>query len=191
MGLAKHGLPFGNQTLLEHIVGRLQLVADTVVVVAAVDQELTLPHDVRVVRDTRPDLGPLEGLATGLESLSDEADCVFVTSCDVPLLVPQFARRMFDLIGDPYDGYEIVAVDDGQQQHPLSAVYRVSVAAKARRQLLGTDRSLKSLLRACRTRFVSPDLVDGVDPRLNSLRNVNSLNEYRQATTAAGFDVRL
>lgn len=191
MGFAKHSLPFGNQTMLEHVVGRLQLVAESVVVVAAADQELILPRDVRVARDARPDQGPLEGIATGLAALSGDADYAFVTSCDVPLLVPKFARQMFQLISDPKDDYEIVAIDDGQYQHPLSAVYKISVAAAARQQLRGLDHSLKSLLGVCRTRFVSPAEVASVDPQLNSLRNVNTLEEYRMATTTAGFDMRL
>ena len=44
----------------------------------------------------------------------------YVTSCDVPLLVPGFVRKMIELVGD--DDIAVVEIDGFP--HPLSAVYR-------------------------------------------------------------------
>ena len=62
-------------------------------------------------------------MSAGLTALPDDVEAAYATSCDVPLLVPAFVRRMFELLGDHAAA---VPVSDGFQ-HPLSAVYRRSL----------------------------------------------------------------
>src|SRR6266478_2297357 len=91
MGSPKALLPFGPETMLQRIVRILATVVSPIVVVAAVGQSLPeLPADVTVTRDEREDRGPLEGLRAGLKALPSAIDAAYVTSCDVPLLVPGF-----------------------------------------------------------------------------------------------------
>ena len=94
MGTSKALLPFGPETMLQRVVRLLGRVVTPIVVVAAADQELPeLPADVIVTRDEREGRGPLEGLRAGLKALTDAVDAAYVTSCDVPLLVPGFVGR--------------------------------------------------------------------------------------------------
>src|SRR6202030_4816740 len=89
MGVPKATLPFGSETMLQRVVRLLGTVVSPVVVVAAREQSLPeLPEDVAVTRDEREQRGPLEGLRAGLSALPKSADIAYVTSCDVPLLVP-------------------------------------------------------------------------------------------------------
>ena len=91
MGVAKATLPFGPETMLQRVVRLLGTVVSPIVVVAARDQDLpVLPPDVIVTRDEREARGPLEGLRAGLKALPPAVDAAYVTSCDVPLLVPAF-----------------------------------------------------------------------------------------------------
>ena len=86
-----------------------EAVGPVIVVAAATARLPELPADVRIVFDRRPERGPLEGLAAGLAALADlsvasntktvEIAAAFVTSCDAPLLLPAFVRRMVELIG--------------------------------------------------------------------------------------------
>src|SRR6185295_5472848 len=99
MGSPKALLPFGAETMLQRVVRLLATVVSPIVVVAAPQQSLpTLPPDVLVARDEQEGRGPLEGLRAGLKALPDGVDTAYVTSCDVPLLVPGFVRRMIDLL---------------------------------------------------------------------------------------------
>src|SRR5881398_3639726 len=101
MGTSKALLPFGPETMLQRVVRILQDVVSPIVAVAAVNQPLpTLPSDVIVTRDEEEGRGPLEGLRAGLKALPETVDSAYVTSCDVPLLVPDFVRLMIDLLGD-------------------------------------------------------------------------------------------
>jgi len=98
MGSSKALLPFGSETMLQRVVRLLGEVVSPMVVVAALDQELpALPGDVIIARDEREARGPLEGLRAGLKALPEDVERAYVTSCDVPLLVPNFVRQMLDL----------------------------------------------------------------------------------------------
>ena len=96
MGGPKESLPLGGGvTMLGRVVEVVSAVVSPVVVVAAVGQKLpALPEHIRVVRDDMPDVGPLQGLATGLRSLQGQAAAAYVSSCDVPLLRPEFIVRL-------------------------------------------------------------------------------------------------
>ena len=99
MGTSKALLPFGAETMLQRVVRLLSTVVSPIVVVAAAEQSLPdLPADVIVTRDEQQGRGPLEGLRAGLKALPETVESAYVTSCDVPLLVPDFVRRMIDLL---------------------------------------------------------------------------------------------
>src|SRR6476620_11737545 len=90
MGSSKALLPFGSETMLQRVVRLLGTVVSPLVVVAAPEQALPdLPAAVTITRDENPGRGPLEGLRAGLKALPTGIDIAYVTSCDVPLLVPE------------------------------------------------------------------------------------------------------
>src|SRR6185436_20164707 len=118
MGSSKALLPFGSETMLQRVVRLLGTVVSPLVVVAAPEQSLPeLPASVTVTRDEQEGRGPLEGLRAGLKALPADVGIAYVTSCDVPLLVPGFVHRMLDLLGDD----EIAVVEIDGFPHPLSA----------------------------------------------------------------------
>src|SRR5688500_14580477 len=101
MGVPKASLPFGTETMLQRVVRLLGTVASPIVVVAARDQSLPpLPDEISITRDEREAKGPLEGIRAGLRALPESIDAAYITSCDVPLLVPAFVERMIDLMAD-------------------------------------------------------------------------------------------
>ena len=101
MGRPKATLPFGPELMLPRVVRLLAEVVAPIVVVAAADQQLPdLPPDILVTRDERDGRGPLEGLRVGLTALASHVDAAFATSCDVPLLAPEFVRRMIAELGE-------------------------------------------------------------------------------------------
>lgn len=184
MGVPKATLPFGTETMLQRVVRLLATVVSPIVVVGAREQSLPdLPEGVTVTRDEREQRGPLEGLHAGLKALPNSAGIAYVTSCDVPLLVPGFVARMVELLGD----HDIAVMEIDGFPHPLSAVYRRDTLPHIE-SLLAEDRLRPVFLfDAVRTRRVRPEEMASVDRELRTLRNLNTRQDYLEALSAAGL----
>ena len=184
MGVAKATLPFGPETMLQRVVRLLGAMVSPIVAVAAQEQVLpALPAEVIVTRDERDARGPLEGLRAGLKALPPSVEAAYVTSCDVPLLVPGFVERMLALL----EGHDIAVMEIDGFPHPLSAVYRRAVLPQVE-SLLAQDRLRPVFLfEAMRTRRVTPAEMREVDPDLRTLRNLNTREDYEAALSDAGL----
>ncbi len=180
MGQDKATLPFGTEMMLQRVVRILSQTIDhaSIVVVASSEQILPeLPVAVIVTRDTRPNRGPLEGIATGLRSLPNSVDSVYATSCDVPLMVPEFVAMMFARLGNN----DIAVPYDGQYHHPLAAVYRPRVLTVIE-SLLAVDRLRpRFLFDKVSTTEVHVDDLRKVDSTLSTLMNLNCPQDYQTA----------
>ena len=184
MGVPKATLPFGGETMLQRVVRILGNAVSPIVVVAARDQPLPpLPETVIVTRDEREAKGPLEGIRAGLSALPQSVDAAYITSCDVPLLVPAFVSRMIELMGDR----DIAVMEVDGFPHPLSAIYRRAVLPEVESLLAQNRLRPVFLFDAVRTRRVTPDEMVSVDPELRTLRNLNTPEDYRTALADAGL----
>ncbi|HTI51293.1 MAG TPA: molybdenum cofactor guanylyltransferase [Planctomycetaceae bacterium] len=185
MGRPKALLPFGLELMLQRVVRILGGVVAPIVVVAARDQALPdLPTGVRIARDEHESLGPLAGLAAGLSAIRGDVDAAYVSSCDAPLLKPEFVRHMIDALGDD----DLAIPRDGKYHHPLAAVYRTSVET-AVRDLLASHRLRPFfLLERVRAREIDVGELRAVDADLQSLRNTNTPEDYRAALAEAGLE---
>jgi molybdenum cofactor guanylyltransferase len=187
MGLPKATLPFGPETMLQRVVRLLGTVVTPLVAVAAREQVLPeLPDEVIVTRDEREQRGPLEGLRAGLHALPESVDIAYVTSCDVPLLVPAFVSRMIELLGD----HDIAVMEIDGFPHPLSAVYRRNTLPQVESLLARDKLRPVFLFDALRTRRVHPSEMVSADPQLYTLRNLNTPEDYKAALSEAGFGRR-
>ena len=185
MGSPKALLPFGAETMLQRVVRLLGTVASPLVVVAAHGQPLPgLPGSVSVALDEQEGRGPLEGLRAGLKALPGDVEIAYVTSCDVPLLVPSFVRRMVELLGN----HDIAVVEIDGFPHPLSAVYRRRTLPHIESLLAANRLRPVFLFDAVRTRRVQAAELASVDPRLLTLRNLNTRQDYLDALSSAGLD---
>jgi molybdopterin-guanine dinucleotide biosynthesis protein A len=179
MSRDKASLPFGDETMLERIVGVVSQVVDEVWVVAREGQ--TVAGDFRIARDPAEGLGPLAGLVTGLGAMA--AERAFLTTCDVPLLKAAYVERMLELSR----GHPIAVPVVGDRSMVTSAVYSRVVLPLAEDLL--QQRRLRPffLVEAFDARIVSEDELREVDPELDSLRDCNTPEAYRDALRAAGF----
>jgi len=184
MGTPKALLPFGDETMLQRVVRLLATVAAPIVVVAARGQQLPpLPGAVIVTRDEREAKGPLEGIRAGLTALPESIDAAYITSCDVPLLVPAFVERLHSLMAE----HDVAVMEIDGFPHPLSAIYRRTLLPDVE-SLLATDRLRPVFLfDNVRTRRVTPKEVTDIDPDLRTLRNLNSPADYRNALAEIGL----
>jgi len=187
MGVPKATLPFGPETMLQRVVRLLGTVVSPIVVVAAREQSLPqVPDDVVITRDEREQRGPLEGLRAGLKALPSSVEFAYITSCDVPLLIPAFVERMVELLGD----HDIAVMEIDDFPHPLSAVYRRATLPHVENLLEHDKLRPVFLFDAVRTRKVRPEEMISVDPELRTLRNLNTPEDYSAALIEAGYQPR-
>jgi molybdopterin-guanine dinucleotide biosynthesis protein A len=188
MGTPKAGLEWHGSTLLRWAVGLVARGVDgPVIVVRAPGQRLPpLPPQVEVVDDPVAGRGPLQGIATGLAAVTGSAPVAVVCAVDLPLLHPAFLRRVSrELRADEaLDVALPVALGHAQ---PLAAAYRTALAPRIAALL--DDGRLRPGMLFERSRVMTldeaallsdPRLAE-VDPRLDSLRNVNTPEQYREA----------
>jgi molybdopterin-guanine dinucleotide biosynthesis protein A len=188
MGTPKAALEWHGSTLLYRtvaIVGRAT--GGPVVVVRASGQDLPdLPKGTRVIDDSREGKGPVQGIATGLAALAGQAEAAFISSADLPFLHPAFVRRVLRAV-EAGTGTDVgLPVARGYPQ-PLAAAYRVSLAATAER-LVREDRLRPAFLfsecvtaRLDDAALTADPLIGALDPALDSVVNVNTTDDYRQA----------
>jgi molybdopterin-guanine dinucleotide biosynthesis protein A len=186
MGSAKAELDWHGSTLVRRVTGILRRTVDgPVVLVAAPGQSLpALGSAVEVVVDRQPGRGPLQGLADGLAAAGGRSPVAYVSSVDVPLLHPEFVRRVLACLADDVD----VAVPEVEGRvHPLAGAYRVSVRDAVRAQLSEGRLALGALLERCRVRRLAATEL----PALDSLTNLNSREDYGRALALPAPCVRV
>jgi molybdopterin-guanine dinucleotide biosynthesis protein A len=184
MGKPKAWLPFGDETMLQRVVRILSGVVQPIVVVAAPDQDVPpLPREVEIARDEERGRGPLQGLAAGLKALQGHADAAYLSSCDVPFLQAGFVRCMIDLLGDR----DICVPHVGDMFHPLAAVYRINVLPVVERRLAANRLRPIFLFEEASTRVVLAEELKDIDPTGQSLRNLNTSNDYEAALRESGY----
>lgn len=179
MGRPKAWLPFGPEVLLQRVVRVLDGVAGPIVVVAAPEQDLpTLPDHVLIARDPVEGRGPLQGLCTGLGALPESVELAYATATDVPFLRPEWVTRLVERIG----AADVAMPRVGGYDQPLAALYRRATVLPAIQRLLARDRLRPVfLLEEVVGRILGPeDLID-MDPDLDTLRNLNTPEDYEAA----------
>jgi molybdenum cofactor guanylyltransferase len=125
---------------------------------------------VRTVRDARPHLGPVSGLATGLAAARGAV--AWVAACDVPFLAPTLIEGLVSLAET--EGADVVMPRWRGFLEPLLAVYRPStMAALFARQLAGDVLKPTAWLDRVRLRVVEDAELARLDPDGASFLNVN------------------
>jgi molybdopterin-guanine dinucleotide biosynthesis protein A len=183
MGRPKAWLPVGDELMLQRVVRIVSGVVTPLVVVAAPGQDVpTLPARVEVVRDEVEGQGPLSGLAAGLTAMQGKAEVAYLSACDVPLLRAGFVRQVLAHrpggVGVEGDGAKITVPRIADFYHPLAAAYRVDLLPIVRSLLATGERRMTALFDVVPTRCLDQADFTDLDPHLESLRNVNTLQEY-------------
>lgn len=196
MGQAKATLPFGPERMLDRIVRIMRESAAGPIVVVAARENLPrgLPGGITLALDEHPGLGPLEGLRMGLATLVRRdrnpapGEFAFAVSCDVPLLRPALVRRICERLDAAHDA---AVPRSAGFLHPLAAAYRIDTVLPHVERLVA-ERKLRAtgLLDDIRTRIIDEPELRTIDPELESLRNMNTPEEYEALLRLAGLQPR-
>ncbi len=193
LGVDKTRLDFKGRTFLEQVVAQVGQVCGPIVVVGHTDLSFhTLSDDVLVARDEAIDKGPLEGIRVGLKRLaegesseSDSPGCEFalVTSCDVPLLKPNLIRFLFEQLAEK----PAIVPIEGERVFGMTAIYRTDLHVEIGKRIQAGQLRVSDLAAAFGAHRIESELLREVDSELDSLTNINSVDDYRRLLARLGL----
>jgi len=174
MGVIKATLPWRGKRLVDHMVEMLRRVSSRVLVVTA-EAELDLPEPAMAVVDELPEAGPLAALLTGLRWAG--AGVHFACGVDMPFLREEVVNLLLSRATD----YDVVTPETADGLHPLCAAYSAKCLAAIEWALGRGESRLQSFFPQVQVRLVPEAELRAIDPHLDSLININTWDEYRQA----------
>jgi FdhD protein len=130
----------------------------------------------RKVADIHAGMGPLGGIHAALSNCA--APRAFVAACDMPELSPRLIGELCSLAGE----MDAVVAETPGGREPLHAVYAKSGLPIMEAMLQGGERSVLTFLDRAAVRLLPPEWTSRLDPGFASFRNINTPEEYRQAT---------
>ena len=126
----------------------------------------------------------MQGLAAGLAAVGSRAPVAYLAATDMPLLRPEFVRRVLSAAGDDAD--VALPVIDGHHQ-PVAAAYRTALAPLVAGLVAAGRLRPADLYARCRVRrldaawLLGDDALAAADPGLRSLTSVDTPEAYAAA----------
>lgn len=165
-------------------VGGIRLIERVIHVMRSVFPHLILitntPHEYAYLQlpmyeDLIKGLGPLGGIFTGLEALSDDAG--FFVACDMPFLNSKLVRHMVEVRGD----FDAVVPRVVWKMEALHALYRKRCLLEIKGMIDSSEYQIIKFFDKIRTKYVDEDEILAFDPKLESFINVNRPEELLNA----------
>jgi molybdopterin-guanine dinucleotide biosynthesis protein A len=175
MGRDKAFLTLDGIPLIEHVLRALRAVFPRIIIVTN-DPASYVSYGAVVVTDAVDKQGPLTGIYSGL--LHSQDDYNFVVACDMPFLNPGLITYMAGLV----QGHDIVAPMVAGYLEPLHAFYHRRLLPAIEDRLMQDARQIRGIYREARVRYVTETEIDRLDPERRSFKNLNTPEEYKEAT---------
>ncbi len=177
MGADKAFLKVGGIPMIERVLRSLKEVFQDIIIVTNAPDRYA-GYGVMVVTDVFDKRGPLTGIHSGLLRSSDEYN--FVVACDMPFLNPRLIAYMAGLA----EGYDIVVPKIAGLVEPLHGVYNRKLVSFIEERIGQGQRRIQELFGALTVRYVAEQEIDRFDPARTSFKNLNTPQEYEEASCA-------
>ena len=161
--------------LIERVIGVMEPVFEHLIIITNTPQEyayLQLP----TYEDLIKGLGPLGGIFTGLEAISDEVG--FFVACDMPFLNSELIHHMVDVMED----FDAVVPKVDWKIEALHAIYTKSCIPAITELIDNRDYQIFKFFQKVRVRYLNEEEIRGLDPELRSFFNINKPEELLNAT---------
>jgi molybdopterin-guanine dinucleotide biosynthesis protein A len=175
MGVDKAFLRVAGVPMIEHVLRALRKSAERIIIVTNSPEAYAL-FDALVITDACDKRGPLTGIYSGLLHSRDEYN--LVVACDMPFLDPRLLTYMASLAGD----YDVVLPKVGDLAEPLHAVYRRGLLPVIEDHVKRDQLRIQSIFTGQRIRYLTEEEIDRFDPLRRSFINLNTPEEYEEAT---------
>jgi molybdopterin-guanine dinucleotide biosynthesis protein A len=182
MGTDKALLDFDGQTLIEHLLARLDGIAPETIITTNHPERydfLKLP----LVPDVLPGRGALGGIYTALQAAAQPL--VAVVACDMPFASPAILSACRDILTtDP--GLDVVIPSSEHGLEPLHAVYRRATCLPAVKAAIERGQwKVISWHGEVNVRVLLPNEIAKFDPDGSAFENVNTPEELKAAIQRA------
>lgn len=169
MGRCKASLSMRATTLLQHLMGELNLFPE--LILSSNEPALCIGHRGMVVKDKYINCGPLAGLHAGLCATGKQY--LFCVPCELPCFTSRLIEPMLDAFQTDLDA--LVCVDSTGKEHPLCGIYAKSALPHIEQALIAGDFRVKHLLQTITNRhFLSKSYVED-----RAFLNLNTPQEYQ------------
>ncbi|MDE0682158.1 MAG: molybdenum cofactor guanylyltransferase [Candidatus Poribacteria bacterium] len=191
MGQNKALIQLGDSPLIEHVIRRLRLVVDELLLITNTPTEYThlgLPMHSDII----PDTGALGGIYTGLMHASH--DTVLCVACDSPFLQPKLLSYLISILREydvvmPYTysrnrGIEVTNPSHSTDQmtlQTLCAVYAKRCLPVIEQMLNEPDLRVHALQERANILTLAPEIWKTYDSEGHSFFNVNTPEDFEKA----------
>jgi len=167
----------------------VQLIERVITVMGSVFEHLILitntPHEytylnLPMYEDLIKGLGPIGGILTGLEAISDESG--FFMACDMPFINGDLIHYMVEVSDD----YDAVVPRISWKMEALHALYRKNCLTAIRELIESNEYQTIKFFNKIRVRYVDWDEIRAFDPKQRSFFNINSPQELLDAAKLKG-----
>ncbi len=182
MGENKALLQLGGDSLIGHVIQRMRLVTDELLLITNNPAEYThvgLPMH----KDLVPNTGALGGIYTGLTHASH--DVVLCVACDSPFLVPELITYLVSVL-DEYDAVMPYTTSRDEPQltlQTLCAAYSKSCLSITERMLKESELRVHALQEWANIKRIPPEIWQKFDPDGMSFFNINTPEDFARATS--------
>ncbi len=174
----------GGPTVIEMVVARLAEAGLVTPMLVTNSPEEYRFLGLESVRDDIEGAGALGGILTALRHSASRR--VFVVACDMPLLSVRLIEHILSVAGD-YDAL-VPRWSEGNRVRvePLHAIYSVSCAEVAERQIREGRLKVSNFLNEINVTYLEEGEIRRYDPGLRSFYNVNTPEEWERLKREVG-----
>ena len=172
---------FRGHPLIQHVIARLQPIADELLVTTNHPEHyafLNLP----LFTDLKPDRGALGGLYTAL--FSAKHSIVAVAACDMPFVSAKLFKGESEIIVKEEADVVIAKTDKGYE--PFHATYRRETCIPAIEAAITSDKwRVDAWFPQVKIRLLTPEEINRYDPDNLAFLNINTPEDFAQAEQRA------
>lgn len=182
MGENKALLQLGGDSLIGHVIHRMRLVTDELLLITnnpSLYTHLDLPMHEDIISNT----GALGGIHTGLSYASHDA--VLCVACDSPFLVPELITYLVSVLNE-YDAVMPYTFRDNTKQltlQTLCAAYSKCCLPIIERMLQESELRVHALYERANIKRIPPEIWQRFDPAGISFFNINTPEDFDLATS--------
>ncbi len=181
MGSNKAFLKLNGKTFIELQIELLRKMFDEIIISANSPSEyeyLNLP----ILKDLYPDKGPLAGIYTSL--INSNSFYTFMLACDMPFVDLKLIKHLQNLIQE----YDVVIPKSKKGLEPLHAFYSTNCIDPIKKELDANNLRIISFLPHVNVKIVELDSLTVSDSFKNSIKNLNTRDEYEVARNDEYFN---
>jgi molybdopterin-guanine dinucleotide biosynthesis protein A len=161
--------------LIERVIRVMEPLFERLIIITNTPQDyayLKLP----MVEDLIKGLGPLGGVFTGLQTMSDDAG--FFVACDMPFLSGELIHHMVDVLED----FDAVVPKVDWKIEALHAIYTKRCIPAIEKLIDNKEYQVIKFFKSIRVRYLNREEILNIDPEMRSFFNINTPEELLNNT---------